>query len=119
MLFLANENFPGEAVEALRQEGHDVAWVRIDAPGASDQGVLKRAQTEARVLLTFAKDFGELAFRAGLPAACGVMLFRIPMSSAGQVARVTVAALRSRQDWAGHFSVIEQSRIRMTALPQA
>jgi hypothetical protein len=50
MLFLANENFPGEAVEALRQEGHDVAWVRIDAPAASDQEVLRRAQTEARVL---------------------------------------------------------------------
>jgi predicted nuclease of predicted toxin-antitoxin system len=119
MLFLANENFPGEAVEALRQEGHDVAWVRIDAPGAADQEVLKRAQTEARVLLTFDKDFGELAFRTGLPATSGIILFRIPISSAGQVARIAVAALRSRQDWAGHFSVIEQGRIRMTALPPA
>ena len=60
MLFLANENSPGEAVEALRQEGHDVAWVRTDAPGAADQEVLKRAQKEVRGLLTFDKDFGEL-----------------------------------------------------------
>jgi predicted nuclease of predicted toxin-antitoxin system len=119
MLFLANENFPGEAVEALRREGHDVAWVRIDAPGISDEEVLKRAQIDNRVVLTFDKDFGELAFRAGLPAACGVILFRISMPSASQVARVAVAALQSRQDWAGHFSVIEQDRIRMTALPQA
>ena len=73
MLFLANENFPGEAVEALRREGHDVAWVRIDAPGISDEEVLKRAQIDNRVVLTFDKDFGELALRAGLPAACGVI----------------------------------------------
>ena len=30
---LANENFPGEAVEALRSRGHDVAWVRPPSPG--------------------------------------------------------------------------------------
>ncbi len=29
---LANENLPGEAVEALRRDGHDVVWVRTYAP---------------------------------------------------------------------------------------
>ena len=29
MNFLANENFPFDAVEALRQDGHDVAWIRF------------------------------------------------------------------------------------------
>ncbi len=29
MRFLANENFPADAVEALRVRGHDVAWIRI------------------------------------------------------------------------------------------
>ena len=28
MGFLADENFPLDAVEALRQSGHDVAWIR-------------------------------------------------------------------------------------------
>ena len=28
-----------------------------------------------------------------------------------------VAALATRDDWAGHFTVIEDRRIRMTALP--
>jgi len=36
MRILANENFPGDAVAALRLHGHDVAWVRTDAPGSSD-----------------------------------------------------------------------------------
>jgi predicted nuclease of predicted toxin-antitoxin system len=61
MRFLANENFPGAAIEALRAAGNDVAWIRVDAPGSSDPEVLARAAREERVLLTFDKDFGELA----------------------------------------------------------
>jgi len=117
MRILANENFPGDAVMALRERGHNVAWVRYDAPGSSDTQVLARAQAEGRVLLTFDKDFGELAFRSGLPASSGVVLFRISAPSSAHVARVAVAALESRTDWAGHFAVVEDDRIRMTSLP--
>jgi predicted nuclease of predicted toxin-antitoxin system len=77
MHFLANENFPLDAVEALRQNGHDVAWIRVDSPGISDLEVLNRAQAENRILLTFDKDFGELAFRSKLPATTGIILFTI------------------------------------------
>jgi predicted nuclease of predicted toxin-antitoxin system len=61
MNILANENFPRDAVTALREEGHDVVWIRTDAPGSSDEQVLARAQAENRVLVTFDKDFGELS----------------------------------------------------------
>ncbi|MBN1136284.1 MAG: DUF5615 family PIN-like protein [Anaerolineae bacterium] len=64
MRILANENFPGEAVDALRNGGHDVAWVRTDAPGSTDTAVLARAQAESRVLVTMDKDFGEVYFFA-------------------------------------------------------
>jgi predicted nuclease of predicted toxin-antitoxin system len=117
MRILANENFPGDAVAALRARGHDVAWVRTDAPGSSDPQVLARAQAEDRVLVTFDKDFGELAFRSELPATSGVVLFRISAPSSSHVARVAVAALESRTNWVGHFAVIEDDRIRMTPLP--
>ena len=59
MRILANENFPGDAVTALRQAGHDIAWVRVDAPGSTDVQVLQRADAESRILITFDKDFGE------------------------------------------------------------
>jgi hypothetical protein len=71
MRILADENFPGDAVTALRERGHDVAWIRMDAPGSSDPAVVRRARDEGRLLVTFDKDFGELAFRqrvAGLSA---------------------------------------------------
>jgi len=118
MRLLANENFPGDAVEALRMMGHDVVWVRTDAPGSQDRWILEHAQEEERILITFDKDFGELAFRAGLPASSGIILFRISTPSAAHIARVAVEVLRSRTDWAGHFAVIEDKRIRLTPLPK-
>jgi predicted nuclease of predicted toxin-antitoxin system len=116
MRFLANENFPRAAVEELEKGGHDVVWVRVAAPGASDSDVLAWALREARVLLTFDKDFGEVARTAALPATCGIVLFRLPMPNPSDVGRRLANALMSRDDWVGHFSIIEPGRIRMRPL---
>jgi uncharacterized protein with PIN domain len=56
MRFLADENFPGGAVTALRSNGYDIEWIRTLSPGISDPEVLKFAQSEDRVLLTFDKE---------------------------------------------------------------
>jgi hypothetical protein len=45
-----------------------------------DVNVLAIAEAENQILLTFDRDFGELAFRAGLPAMCGIILFRLRMT---------------------------------------
>jgi predicted nuclease of predicted toxin-antitoxin system len=105
MRFLADENFPGDAVTALRAAGHDVLWIRTDAPGITDQDVLARSLEDVRVLLTFDKDFGELAWRSGLPATCGIVLFRLPALSPTGVGKIIADVLMARDDWAGHFSV--------------
>jgi predicted nuclease of predicted toxin-antitoxin system len=118
MRFLADENFPGAAVEALCAAGHDVIWIRTAAPGAKDEAVLSWAVREARVLLTFDKDFGELAWRWGLPASCGVILFRVNIGDPKTIGAVLAGRLAERGDWAGHFSVIEDGRVRMRALRQ-
>lgn len=98
MRFLANENFPLDAVEALRQNGHDVAWIRLESPGISDPEVLSRAQAENRILLTFDKDFGELAFRSNLPASVGIILFRIKAPSGSVVAEKVAKVISLRDD---------------------
>ncbi len=36
MRLLANENVPGEAVDLLRAQGHEIVWVREDSPGSDD-----------------------------------------------------------------------------------
>lgn len=114
---LANENVPGAVVTALRQQGHDVAWIHEDAPGSPDPAVLARAQLDGRVVVTFDKDFGELAFRRGLAASVGVVLFRITLSSPEHAVRAAVAAFASDADWTGQFTVVEDNRLRLRRLP--
>jgi predicted nuclease of predicted toxin-antitoxin system len=116
MRLLANENIPRTAVDALKSSGHEVAWVRTSAPGMSDNDVLGWAIREERILLTFDKDFGELARQTRLPRTSGVILLRIPMPPAKEVGIRIAAIIDSRSDWAGHFSVVEPMRVRMRTL---
>lgn len=118
MRFLANENFPKCAVAALSAAGHDIAWVRTIAPGSKDDDVLAWAVREDRVLITFDKDFGELAWRAKLPATSGIILFRIPMPLPGEAGAILSKKIAERNDWRGHFAVVEPHRIRMRELPK-
>lgn len=118
MKLLANENVPRVVVEALRTAGHDVSWIHREAPGATDADVLAAARRDECILLTFDKDFGEFAFRSGLPPSLGIILCRFRPVSPEWTGRHVVSALSSRTDWVGQFSVIEDDRIRMTPLPE-
>lgn len=73
--------------------------------------------SESRVLITCDADFGELAFASGLPAPSGVILVRVPTTSLDAFVDAVMVAMFVRDDWLGHFSVIEPGRIRMTPLP--
>jgi predicted nuclease of predicted toxin-antitoxin system len=117
MRLCANENLPADCVLRLRQDGHDVLWIRETAPGSPDASVLDRACAEDRLLITFDKDFGELVFRRGAKASHGIVLFRIAQPSASAVAARVAAILVSRDDWSGNFSVVEESAVRMRVLP--
>jgi Domain of unknown function (DUF5615) len=111
--FVADENFPRAAVAALEAAGHDIVWVRLTAPGAADADVLAFAARESRVLLTFDKDFGEVAARSALSPDCGVVLFRVPAPSGASAGQRLAARIAERDDCNGHFSVVEPGRVRM------
>jgi predicted nuclease of predicted toxin-antitoxin system len=72
MRLLANENVPRQSVEFLENAGHDVYWLRRQAPGISDETALALAQQENRTVLTLDKDFAALALQLRLPAASGI-----------------------------------------------
>ncbi|MBX9648429.1 MAG: DUF5615 family PIN-like protein [Xanthobacteraceae bacterium] len=116
MRFLADENFPGDAVAALRAAGNDVIWVGTEAPGSPDREVLAWAARDARILITFDKDFGELAKASRLPASCGVILLRLPMPRPDKGGERLADLIAARDDWAGCFSVVEPGRVRMRPL---
>jgi predicted nuclease of predicted toxin-antitoxin system len=115
--FLANENVPGEAVNAARDAGHDVAWIAESSPGTDDYAVLATALADGRVLVTFDKDFGELAFRQGKTAACGIILLRPRVRSPDYVAQFLVAVLNQALNWEGNFSVAQEGKLRAVPLP--
>ena len=117
MWIIANENVAATVITGLRNRGHDVCWVKELMPRAEDEAILKHAQAEHRLVLTHDKDFGELAFRFGLPAACGVLLIR--PSGSGRQADIdqVLNMINSRDDWTGHFSVVSGGRLRMRPLP--
>ncbi len=117
--FLANENVPGDAIAAARLAGLELAWISEESPGATDDDVLARAQAEQRVLVTFDKDFGELAFRRGRPAARGVILLRPRLRSPEFVATFFVSVLQQKIDWEGHFAVASEGQVRVVPLPDA
>ena len=116
MRFLLDENLWQDAVEALRELGHDVAWVRVDAPALPDDDILTLAGLDGRILVSADKDFGDLVFGRGLHADNGVILLRFTGSLAAKTA-LLVQAVGVRDDWSGLFAVVENDRIRIRPLP--
>lgn len=119
MRIIANENVSRTVIHELRSRGHDVLSVKEAMRSATDEEILARAQAEERLVVTHDKDFGELAFRFGLPAGCGVVLFRLSGADPDTDNRRVLEVLESRTDWVGHFSTVTDDRIRMRPLPGA
>jgi len=117
MKLLANENIPAALTRSLRAAGHDVNWVSEMSPGITDTQVIELAIQQDRILVTFDKDFGELAFRRSLPATCGIILLRLPMDDLNRLVLIVVAIIESRDDWQGQFAVVEEMRVRLRTLP--
>ncbi len=116
MRLLADENVPASVVRTLENEGHDIRWIRIESPGISDIEVIRVAYQEERIILTYDKDFGELVVKDNRYPSYGIILFRLSRMDPYQMAGYIMDVLGSRKDWAGHFSVVEEDRIRMREL---
>ncbi len=76
MRILADENMPDTTVALLRQDGHDVHFVKETMPRTADLDVLTVATREGRLLVTQDKDFGDIVVNRNQPAPYGVVLFR-------------------------------------------
>ena len=118
MRLLADENFPRAVVEALRKAGHDVVRVVDVARGADDRSVERLATADGRAILTFDKDFGDLAVR-GRVARSGVVLVRFPPVDVIDTGGIIAAALAEVGEVTGHLVLIERDRVRMRRLPSA
>ncbi len=118
MRIVADENVSATVVRELRARGHDVVSVKESMRSSPDRTILERAGEEKRLVITHDKDFGALAFRWGLPATSGVILFRLAGKDPDVDNERILHVLEQRADWAGHFSVVTEDRIRIRRLPR-
>lgn len=116
MKLLANENLPAKSLRILRRKGFEVTSVAEIHAGLKDDEVLKLAQKEGRILLTFDKDFGELVYRRGGEAR-GIILLRFAPRSPEYIAEKVESLLKAKEIIIeGQLVVVTESRIRTISL---
>jgi predicted nuclease of predicted toxin-antitoxin system len=76
MKFVADEGLDAPIVEALRNNGHEVFYIKEECPGSSDEQVLQISNNLKEILIAQDKDFGELVYRMKQVHA-GVILVRL------------------------------------------
>jgi hypothetical protein len=90
-------------------------------PGATDIEVLATASADARILVTFDRDYGELIYRQKRPVPLGVVFLRIPPAFPLQPAEILLSMekLKGFGEWGleGQFTVINVRDIRQRPLP--
>jgi predicted nuclease of predicted toxin-antitoxin system len=113
MKFLADENLPELTLDLLRKQEVDILSVLSVGTGLKDRDVLRIANEQGRLLVTFDKDFGDLVFSAGMQTK-GVILLRFRPTSPEQVAHKLKALLDSGVELEGNFVVLGDEGIRVT-----
>ena len=108
---MADVNMLEQAVAKLRDDGHDVLFVKDEQPLALDPDILAWATREERLLITFDRDFGELSQRYGFRAPYGIILFRIPDElPTSERAELIIRNVSAPVDWPGYLWVINIRR---------
>jgi predicted nuclease of predicted toxin-antitoxin system len=103
MNFVADESVDQPIVDHLRKGGHHILAVMEASPGLTDDEVLRMANSNAMLLLTADKDFGELVFRGRL-IAHGVVLIRLAGLSAHSKGIIVSSAIARPTPSSGRVS---------------
>lgn len=112
MRFLVDECTGPSVARWLQQQGHDVFSVYDEARGMDDEGVIRKAFDENRILITNDKDFGEKVYRQ-LSKHHGVVLLRLEDERAVIKIKVMEELLKTYADQLpDQFVVVTESSIR-------
>ncbi len=119
MRFLADMGVDGRIVHWLRGQGHDAVHLRDEGLQRLPDGeIFAKAASEARIVLTFDLDFGEIAaLSQGRPA--GVVLFRLHNTRTPHVIDRLAAVLAHAASTLeqGAVVIVEDARHRVRRMP--
>ena len=119
MKFLVDMGISPRSAAFLRRQGHDAIHLHdAGLDRLSDAGILSKALSEGRILLTHDLDFGELMAASGaqLPS---VITFRLRNMSADHVNRYLEFILANYQErlTAGAVISVTERQVRIRSLP--
>jgi predicted nuclease of predicted toxin-antitoxin system len=117
--FLADAGISPETVAFLARLGHDVTHVRtLGMHRAPDRAIVDHARADARVVLTFDLDFGDI-LAIGVLDSPSVVLLRLSDERSDEVNRrlSAVIAEQAAALESGALILIEDSRYRLRRLP--
>ncbi len=113
MHFLVHECTGPAVARWLTAQGYEVFSVYDEARGMDDDGIIRKAFEEDRVLVTNDKDFGEKIHRGRRPHK-GVVLLRLEDEHAGSKIDTLPRLLVVYADQLpGRFLVVSEKRVRI------
>jgi predicted nuclease of predicted toxin-antitoxin system len=115
MRFLLDMNVPPTVAARLRAEGHDaIHAVEAGLSDLSDHEIFARASGDARIVVTFDLDFGEIAGAIGAGTA-GVVLLRLKLARQSHLWNRLSIAITEAGDAleAGAIVLVEDARMRV------
>lgn len=119
MRFLSDVGISRTTTEELRRWGHDVLHLREEGlQRLPDDQILRLAQREERIVLTFDLDFGDL-LALGAHALPSVVIFRLLDQTPGSVNPRLLNLIAERQSELeeGAVVIVEDRRYRLRRLP--
>lgn len=116
MRFLVDADMPRSSARLLQSIGHEAVDVRdIGLETAPDEEVFKRAQEEARIILTADLDFADIRrYRPGSHS--GIVVFRLPhFFNAMQINRILERFIQStkQESIQGALVIVEPVQVRV------
>ena len=97
----------------MRLLADDVYSATESGPGAPDLAHIERAMSEDRLIVTFDRDFGELAVRGPQKPRAGVLLLRIKPKDAQEITQLVLGLVaRSDVEWRDRISVVDDTHVR-------
>ncbi len=117
--FLADENLPRATVDLLKEAGLDILSIAQLQPGMADTEVLQLAADEDRLLITFDRDFGALAYATSIDTPPGIVLLRFHPASPTEPGELFLKVFENQEiQLQGKMTVVERRQIRQRQLPK-
>lgn len=111
-MILADEGFNGNLVRALREDGHEIVWIKETNAGMTDEDIIALARQNSQILITEDKDFGEWIFSHQL-SGLTIVFLRYDKEDYDTILSFLRSALKTLEsDEKNEFITINKNKVR-------